>query len=327
VAAGALLVLLLSAALVQRGWPMLATAPPQWRAVASPHTVVYALVRTPCGPLYAATDMGVYASVDGGGTWRAARQGMPQSLPAVWALTAVPAPHAALLAASITGALHRLACGGVHWLPAGRPWPAQATYALFALPASAAVLAGTGGGIARSCDGGRSWTRVAATPGDAVVAFARDPADGTLYAGVSGHGPSLRLSTDGGRTWRIPATKIPSRSVVALLATPQRVYAGVMGAPGGQAVWVGGPGGFTPLSVGLPGDAHGMALVLLTGDRLAVGTMGVGVYSRKRTGRGMWRPLGQGPGDGIVTALLVVPGAAPALLAGTDSGIYRWQAP
>jgi hypothetical protein len=70
-----------------------------------------------------------------------------------------------------------------------------------------------------------------------------------------------------------------------------------------------------------------MALVLLMGDRLAVGTMGVGVYSRKRTGQGTWRPLGQGPGDGIVTALLVVPGAAAALLAGTDSGIYRWQAP
>jgi hypothetical protein len=68
-----------------------------------------------------------------------------------------------------------------------------------------------------------------------------------------------------------------------------------------------------------------MALVLLPADRLAVGTMGVGIYSRKRTGQGTWRPLGQGPGDGIITSLLAVPGAPPALLAGTDSGIYRLQ--
>jgi hypothetical protein len=62
-----------------------------------------------------------------------------------------------------------------------------------------------------------------------------------------------------------------------------------------------------------------------TGHRVLVGTMGVGVYSRAR--QGTWTRLGQGPADGLVTSLLVVPGAHPVVLAGTDGGIYRLQLP
>ena len=59
--------------------------------------------------------------------------------------------------------------------------------------------------------------------------------------------------------------------------------------------------------------------------RLLAGTMGEGIYSRTR--HGVWTRLGTGPGDGDVTALLVLPGPHPAVLAGTDSALYRLQLP
>jgi hypothetical protein len=62
-----------------------------------------------------------------------------------------------------------------------------------------------------------------------------------------------------------------------------------------------------------------MALVA-AGARLLVGTMGQGIYSR--TTGGPWTVLGHGPGDGIITALLLMPAE---VLAGTDNGIYRYR--
>ncbi|MDQ2830456.1 MAG: hypothetical protein M3Y74_15590, partial [Chloroflexota bacterium] len=51
---------------------------------------------------------------------------------------------------------------------------------------------------------------------------------------------------------------------------------------------------------------------------------GKGVVSR---GYGPWVPLGRAPGDGVVTALLTLPGARPILLAGADEGVYRLRLP
>jgi hypothetical protein len=120
---------------------------------------------------------------------------------------------------------------------------------------------------------------------------------------------------------------LPPPSVEALLPTSGHIYAGVMGAPSGRAAWVGGVHGFAPLATGLPPDAHGMALATTGGasSRLLLGTMGLGVYSK--TPHSAWTRLGQGPGDGVITSLLVLPGLRPVVLAGTASGIYRLQWP
>ena len=315
--------------LVLIGFSRLAHTPsvaPQWVAVSGPQTVVYALLRAPWGSLFAATDKGVYTSSDRGTTWRRTAHTFPGNAPAAWALTVVHGTSGdadAVLAATVTGVVYSFSRAASDWTPGGRP--ATATYALFGLPQPGAVLAGTAAGIARSTDGGLTWHTVARMPGGEVVAFARDAADGTLYAGVAGlpHA-ALQVSHDDGRTWRLPTTTMPPRNVVALLATPHGIYAGLMGASPGQAVWVGGKGGFAVASTGLPQNTHGMSLAL-AGDRLLVGTMGLGTYSG--TGRGPWIPLGHAPGDGIVTALLVLPGRPSLVLAGTDRGIDRLQLP
>lgn len=102
----------------------------------------------------------------------------------------------------------------------------------------------------------------------------------------------------------------------------------------GYAVWSGDTRGFRPVGRGLSSDIHGMALTTTGGARglLVMGSMGTGAYvsaysstspTRGGYAYGPWRRLGQGPGDGVVTALLVLPGPHPTLLAGTGAGIYR----
>jgi hypothetical protein len=297
-----------------------------WTAVDGPHLFIHALARAPWGTLYAATGRGVYASTDRGATWRPAGTGFPGPRIEAWAVATLSGGTGggAVLAVAASGGLYRLTRGDRRWTQVGTPPGAQNTYALFALPAPGAVLAGADNGIARSSDGGRSWTLVASLPGSAVVAFARDPAAGTLYAGLATSPHPLRVSHDGGYTWSIPSTATPPPSVTALLVASGAVYAGVMGPPGGQAVWAQGAQGFTSVSAGLPHTAHGMALAVAD-NRLLVGTMGAGVYGK--AGQGAWTPLGQAPDDGVIAALLVLPGHPTAVLAGTDNGIYRLQLP
>jgi len=297
-----------------------------WMPSAGPHTVIHALVRAPWGALYAGTSQGIFASADRGTTWHPVGSGFGGG--EAWGVAAVRDPRGdAILVAANDGFVYRLPRSGGRWTRAGAPIGAQGAFAVYALPHPGAALAGSDHGIFRSVDGGRSWRRVAGTAGGAVVVFARDPASGTLYAGLAGLPRPLRMSVDDGVTWRIPPTPLPPPSVEALLAVAGRMYAGVMGPPGGRVVWVGGGHGFVPRASGLPRAADGMVLAAVDGapPHLLLGTMGLGVYRTPPEGR--WARLGQGPGDGIVTSLLVVPGTHPIVLAGTAAGIYRLHWP
>ena len=139
---------------------------------------------------------------------------------------------------------------------------------------------------------------------------------------MAGLAHSVLVSRDAGRSWRVPSAPLPPASVEGMLGGAGRVYAGVMGATGGRAVWSGGAQGFTALSDGLPTDAHGMSLAGRRGAPVVVGTMGSGVYSK---GQGSsWSRLGAGPGDKVITALLVIPGPHAVALAGTGDGIFQF---
>ena len=297
-----------------------------WMPSSGPHTVIHALVRAPWGALYAGTSQGIFASADRGATWHPVGSGFGGG--EAWGIAAVRGPQGdAILVAANDGFVYRLPRGGGRWTRAVAPIGAQGAFAVYALPHPGAALAGSDHGIFRSVDGGRSWRRVASTAGGAVVVFARDPANGRLYAGLAGLPRPLRMSVDDGANWRTPPAPLPPPSVEALLAVAGRMYAGVMGPPGGRVVWVGGGCGFVPRASGLPRAADGMVLAAINGTppHLLLGTMGLGVYRTPPEGR--WARLGQGPGDGIVTSLLVVPGTHPIVLAGTAAGIYRLHWP
>lgn len=293
-----------------------------WTPVSAPRTVIHALVRAPWGALYAGTSQGIDVSADQGATWHPVGSGFIGG--EAWGVAAMRGPQGdAVLVAANDGFVYRLPRGGGRWTRPSSAIGAQGAFALLALPQPGAALAGSDHGIFRSVDGGRSWRRVATTVGGAVVAFARDPVSRTLYAGLAGLMQPLRMSVDDGATWRIPPAPLPPPSVEALLAVAGRMYAGVMGPPGGRVVWVGGGRGFAPQAFGLPRAADGMVLAAVGGapPHLLLGTMGLGVYTATPGGR--WARLGQGPGDGITTSLLVVPGTHPIVLAGTADGIYR----
>jgi len=317
-----------------------------WTRARGLHTLVHQLIRAPWGTLYAATAQGISSSADDGGTWRVLGQGFPGPGVAAWgvaALTGHVSGHGgdAVLATGADGFVYQLPRAGSRWTRATTRIGTYAT-AIYALPGGA-VLAGSDGGIYRSTDGGHAWTQTARISGGAVAAFARDPATGALYAGLAGLPASLRVSADDGRSWRVPAGILPPPSVEALLALPGHVYAGVMGAR--QPVWTGVARGFASVGRGLSPDVHGMALAALNDNEgrglLFLGSMGTGVYlaayaSMPATasgkgvvsrGYGPWVPLGRAPGDGVVTALLTLPGARPILLAGADEGVYRLRLP
>ncbi len=311
-----------------------------WARATGPSALVHEMARAPWGTLYAGTTQGVEASADEGRTWRPFGQGFPGPGIEAWGVTALTgrtnagSGGDAVLATCQDGYVYRLARAGGRWTRSERAIGTYST-AIYAPPGDS-VLAGSDTGIYRSADSGRSWAQAARIPGGAVAAFARDTATGAIYAGVAGRRDALRLSTDGGRRWRVPAGPPPPPSVQAVLALRGNLYTGAMGA--GYAVWTGATRGFARVGRGLSPAVHGMALAATgetggTGGRLFMGSMGMGAYMASYTSTqgtrayGPWTRLGPGPGDGVVTVLLVLPGRRPVLLAGTGDGIYRLRLP
>ncbi len=353
VVVGVLVVVLaavVSRAVLQGSGPALSVG--AWTAASGPQTTIHAFLRAPSGTVYAATAMGVYRSADNGATWNATGQGFPGSGVQAFSLAVLHGagaarPSDALLAAADDGYIYRLSLrtgAPDRWERSVAPVGAGA-YSLLALPTPPdTALAGTDRGIVRSSDGGRSWRLVAAIAGGDVAAFARDPASGVIYAGLAGLPRPLRVSADDGLTWRTPSASLPPPSVESLLVLSGRLYVGVMQTTGQLPVWSGAltrggrPTAFLPSSAGLPGaNAHGMVLAASdsAGDRVLVGTMGLGVYSR--AGHGVWTRLGDlanidtTMGTGTVTALTILPDESgqqrPIVLAGAGQGIYRTLLP
>ncbi len=304
-----------------------------WTRTGSPSTTVHQFLRRQSGVLYAGLSAGVYSSHDDGVTWHVLGQGFPGPNVDAWGIAFLPG-SSTLFAAAADGYVYRLVDGVGRWRRSATLLSPDGVYALFADPATHAVLAGSGRGIARSTDGGGAWRVVAPLPNAIVTTFARDAASHTLYAGLGGTRASIQISKDDGRTWRTLHGALPPSSVEAILITGAHIYVGVMQTSGKLPVWARGRGangvGFGPFATGLPSsNAHGMALAATTADggvvRILIGTMGAGVY--ERTAAGAWTKLGPNPGDGTVTALTVLPGAHPIALAGTAEGVYRTRLP
>jgi len=304
-----------------------------WTLAAAPRTTVHQFLRKQSGVLDAGLSTGVYSSRDDGATWSVLGRDFPGPNIDAWSIALVGG-SSTLLAAAADGYVYRLVGGVGRWRRSAALLSPEGVYALFAVPATGAVLAGSDKGIARSTDGGVTWRVVAPLPNTIVTTFARDNASNTLYAGLAGTHASIQTSKDGGVVWRTLQGALPPSSVESILITGARIYVGVMQTSGRLPVWARGRGAggtsFGPFTTGLPSsNAHGMALAATTAAggavRILIGTMGAGVY--ERTVGGPWTKLGPSPGDGTVTALTVLPGPHPLALAGTADGVYRTRLP
>lgn len=184
-----------------------------------------------------AMDEGLLVSPDGGGSWRqlVPLKYSPEISGHQWrvlawkgpggavniASTCSPwnAPGNAVLLSRDAGASFTAVREG---LPAGRPrpntmWSQGYARALAADPRNPDVLylgidgdpepgkEGTGGGVFKSLDGGKSWKRLARQPGSRRVFYglAVDPTDpDRVFWAACGDGGGLHRSDDGGKTWK-----------------------------------------------------------------------------------------------------------------------------
>jgi photosystem II stability/assembly factor-like uncharacterized protein len=152
---------------------------------------------------------GLQHSEDGGRTWRPLGEGMTSR--DIHALAVVGGPGPRLLATT-NNDLNSSDDGGRTWQPLAmdRVLPWKYTRALVQLPGRRDVLLlgggdrppGWEGAIARSEDGGRSWSPVRMPQANSTMwSFAVHPADGTLVYAASVSGQLYR-SEDGGQAWQ-----------------------------------------------------------------------------------------------------------------------------
>jgi photosystem II stability/assembly factor-like uncharacterized protein len=133
------------------------------------------------------------------------------------------------------------------------------------------------GKIARSADGGQSWTTLSRL--DDAIAVAVDPADArTLYAGVRDE-PGIFVSRDAGARWVRKTSGLRSAAITAVATSagpPSVVYAG----SAADGVFVSSDGGETwrALSTGLADRRIRFLTRSPDGGRLFAGTQGAGLW-------------------------------------------------
>jgi photosystem II stability/assembly factor-like uncharacterized protein len=202
------------------------------------------------------------------------------------------------------GTLRRTHDGGQTWESAGDPGTSSSGYGRVVIdPRVPATLYVAGLGIARSADGGATWTKSPGEPADLVfydLALAPS-APATLYGtGAGGAGGSRVLRTlDGGATWTRRQEGLPS-SLLDLAVDPL-ISTTVYGTTFDGTIYKTADGGGT---WSVFSDAFRDGTVLLATSPFTSGLLyaGVGfdnVYEIPEGGA--WEPLGNSPSAGYAT--------------------------
>lgn len=166
--------------------------------------LVFGLAFDPSAPstAYAATQLGVYKTTDGGLTWTVSRVGL-----ADWGVGCLAVASQGLVYAG-TGSRGVLvsADGGTTWAPArnGLPYVGDTFKTVWGLASdprsSLTVYAATRAGVFKTSDGGSTWISLPSSPaGGDSGHIAVDPnAPATVFVDTF---VGLFRSTDGGATW------------------------------------------------------------------------------------------------------------------------------
>ncbi len=264
--------------------------------------------------LYAATEVGMFKTVDGGETWQTANAGLAE-LNLTAAAVDPQTPTTIYAAAS-----------GSRGPSNPRRFPK----------------------IFKSVDGAGSWKMVShvgeTTPGPDLRILAVDPhrpttlfaAAGPPATGPRGGGPhepggsgrgGLFKSIDGGSSWRSISVDVTNRGIRALAidpARPETIYAGIE--VGG--VWKSTDGGerWHDVNYGLTGlDLVPLALAIDLNAPATVytGTSGGGIFKSIDRG-GIWRPINTGLVNPNIDVLVVDPRVSTTIYAGTRRGeVFR----
>ena len=210
--------------------------------------------------------------------------------------------------------------------------------------------------LLKSTDGGESWVARRGLQGLAIDAIAF--AGGTQAYAMAGG--SLYRSDDGGDTWLLTGRSPTQGSILAMAAgtSPPRLCLAAsdglwmtqdggdwaltwqgsamdsLVSSKGQVLYAGGPaglcrsddGGATWQAEPLPREGQGLRALAVADDSLGVALSDGSVWLR--AGRDAdWQPLPALPAGLAVTALAVWLDPAPALLAGSATGLWRLPLP
>ncbi|MFI5180099.1 MAG: WD40/YVTN/BNR-like repeat-containing protein [Thermoanaerobaculia bacterium] len=195
------------------------------------------------GHLLAVSGAGdVFSSTDGGQTWTAARNGLPQFLVVYRAMAA----GSNLFLATSTG-LYRSVDSAGNWSKLTNGIPAAPVVGLDVSGSTlfAAVNAGLSSPVFKSADGGTTWqqptgTAITAATTDALALTSTGLTASTIYdLAVTSAGIFLNTnagtsrSTDGGATWSSFDAGKATASVLQIVPSGGMVYAGTFGAKSG----------------------------------------------------------------------------------------------
>jgi photosystem II stability/assembly factor-like uncharacterized protein len=221
---------------------------------------------------------------------------------------------------------------GSSWLPlpaeaspSVAPW-SPPTYVLWQpVRAPQVILAGTGDGLYRSENGGRSWSAVKLPSGTQPVYALAEDRGGTLYMGAGG--ARVLSSTDEGRQWEELTTLPTGSAILSVAVSPAADW--LLAGTDGAGLFSSRDRGLSWQRVEPVGDTFVSSILLQPEGQLPCHGAITCVIARTRGG--MFATLDGGetwakvdPGwDGRVDALTVA-GAEPAWLLATDRGVlYR----
>ncbi|MCG3160516.1 MAG: hypothetical protein JMDDDDMK_01585 [Acidobacteria bacterium] len=297
-------------------------------------TTTYGLTIDPSNPnvIYAATDLGVYKSVDGGGRWRAtAFTGVAYDV-------AVDPRNAATIYVAAQGQLARSVNGGESFTFKASPqnfFGSNSVYsALVDAQTPATVYVGTEKAAFKSVDGGENWTPsfIFGTQSISVrvtrlIAYPNNPA--SLFAGTD---RGVFKSADAGANWSLAlagaslggfsnSNSIPGIRALAIdPAQTATIYAGlnntgsVYKSTNGGMTWSRGDAGI--------GDGNQVTLInaLAVGSAQTVYAAGsTGIY-KSADGGANWSLANSGLNNPLVLSLAVDRNNVANVYAGTVSG-------
>ena len=286
-----------------------------WRRLATPRGAFRAYLVTldpqHSGVVFAATSAGLLRSADGGVAWSRVTQH------AVKSIAFDPADANKIYFASATGGMLVSRDGGNSVAESNAGFSNRN---FSAVAGSGAVLYAStvyepgSGGIFRTSDQGRSWSRMSSpATGENILLLAAAPDDpDRLYAAAY---RNLYRSTDGARTWVKQPTPPGGARITALLPLAGKSL--LLGTASGLFRQTGGVWKAIPF----PGGGRPLELLQRSGDG-AVAALTAGGAFRSENGGASWTACAQPVAGAIWYGLTLDPGAGAALAA-TSRGLFR----
>jgi len=331
------------------------SAPPSgsWQRITTLPRQINSFAVDPTNPriLYAGTGdsgsgSGVYKSEDAGQAWKLAAAGLPSEDVSALAVSRA-APTTLYAMVGVRGYVYASSDGAQSWTRIGdSALFGGYTRKLIPVPGKSQTLfsVALGSGLARSNDGGHTWTPVRkGLPGDErnvnVQSLAIDPADtNVLYLGTGGFvggGHGVFKSTDGGENWTASNEGMIDYRITAVAVDPAHSKTAYAGSDAGE-FFKSTDGGQTwkelTDKLPMPKNQHiGIRQILI--DPTSAGTVyllcdQVGVLVSADGGVD-WNQLGKPTGENYYTftAMTVLSGPKPVILLGVErAGAWRYAA-